>query len=117
MARLVIVIPTWAPESWVESDRSACWTPRAPVSPAAAAWSTLRRSTVTNENSAATKTPHARISSSAASSSSHAVMGALPLHDELAGLGADHGGGRAGDFESRPWLGVRSSRGDGLDHS
>ena len=59
IARLVIVMPTWAPESWVDSERRARWTPAAGASPAAAARATLLRSTVTNENSAATKTPAA----------------------------------------------------------
>src|SRR3954466_9017157 len=91
-------MPTCAPDSWVESERSACWSPRAPLSPAAAACATLLRSTVTNENSAATNTPQAAIRSSAASSSSQAVIGAL-LRDQPAG--------RAGDFGSRPWAGGR----------
>ena len=34
IARLVIVMPTWAPESWVDSDRRARWTPAADASPA-----------------------------------------------------------------------------------
>ncbi len=75
MARLVIVMPTCAPESCVDSDRNAISTPWAPVSPSAASWSTLERSTVTNENSAATKTPQAAISSSDTASRIHAVIG------------------------------------------
>src|SRR6478735_9046437 len=93
MARLVIVMPTWAPDSWVDRERSAFCRPWAPLSPAWAAWSTWPRSTVTKENSAATNTPQARISSSAAASSNHAVIGALPQTKA----------GRAADFESRPW--------------
>ena len=41
IARLVTVMPTWAPESCVDSDRRASCTPRAPSSPSAAARSTL----------------------------------------------------------------------------
>ena len=33
IARLVIVMPTWAPESWVDSERRARWTPAAGASP------------------------------------------------------------------------------------
>ena len=33
IARLVTVMPTWAPDSWVESDRRAVCTPAAPASP------------------------------------------------------------------------------------
>ena len=72
-ARLVMVIPTCAPESWVESVRRASWTPLAPASPAAAARSTLPRSTVTKANSAATKSPQIAIIANATSRSSHGV--------------------------------------------
>ena len=57
IARLVTVMPTWAPESWVDSERSACCTPRAPASPSAGGLLDRDRSTVTKENSAATNTP------------------------------------------------------------
>src|SRR3546814_3029425 len=77
IARLVTVMPTWARESWVESDLSATWTATAPESPDLAARSTRLRSTVTKANSAATNTPQARISSSAAASRSHSVIVAL----------------------------------------
>ena len=73
IARLVTVMPTCAPESWVDSDRSAFWTPAACASPASAARSTAPRSTVTNANSAATNTPQARISSRLARRSRVAV--------------------------------------------
>jgi hypothetical protein len=73
MARLVTVMPTWAPDSWVESDRRALCTPCAAWSPAWASRSTWERSTVTNANSAATKTPQAAISSSARARSSRSV--------------------------------------------
>src|SRR6478735_640787 len=109
MARLVIVMPTWAPDSWVDRDRSAFCRRWARASPAAAARSTWLRSTVTKENSAATKMPQATIIRSAVASRSHVVMIALPGHDD--------GAGRAGDFESRPWLGRRVLTGDGLDES
>ena len=75
MARLVTVMPTWAPESWVDSDRSAASTPLAPASPSAASCSTRDRSTVTNANSAATKTPQAAMSTSETASRIHAVIG------------------------------------------
>ncbi len=75
MARLVTVMPTWAPESCVERLRSAASTPFAPVSPSAAACSTRDRSTVTNANSAATNTPQRTISTSETASRIHAVIG------------------------------------------
>ncbi len=74
MARLVIVIPSWAPLSWVESERRAFRVPAAPWSPASASRSTVARSTVTNENSAATKTPQASIRKKESASSNHSVM-------------------------------------------
>ena len=74
MARFVMVMPTCAPESWVESVRNAARIPLAPVSPSAASCSTLDRSTVTNENSAATNTPQAAISSSETASRIHSVI-------------------------------------------
>ena len=40
MARLVTVMPTWAPESWVDSERSAAARPGRRASPSAAACST-----------------------------------------------------------------------------
>ena len=75
IARLVTVIPTWAPDSWVESDCAAPSAAPAPrESPAAASCSTWARSTVTKENSAATKTPHAATSASASTSSNKEVV-------------------------------------------
>ena len=74
MARLVTVMPTWAPESWVESDRRAVWTPAAPASPSSTARSTRLRSTVTKANSAATKIPHATTSSNEMTSRIVAVI-------------------------------------------
>jgi hypothetical protein len=74
MTRFVMVMPSWAPLSWVESERSAFSVPAAPLSPAAAPRSTVARSTVTKENSAATKTPHANIRETDRRSSSHSVM-------------------------------------------
>ena len=56
-----MVMPSWAPESWVDSDRSAASVPPAPGSPASAACSIADRSTVTKANSAATNAPHAAI--------------------------------------------------------
>ena len=63
IARLVTVMPTCAPDSWVERLRSATCTPAAARSPPSTARSTLLRSTVTNANSAATNIPHAATSS------------------------------------------------------
>ena len=83
MARLVTVMPTWAPESWVDSERSASWTPRAPSSPSAAARSTLGRSTVTKENSAATKSPQAATRANETSSSSD---GGHDAHPEISAV-------------------------------
>ena len=79
MARLVTVMPTWAPESWVDSERSACCTPRAPSSPSAAARSTLGRSTVTKENSAATNRPQAATRASETSSNNEGGHDAHPM--------------------------------------
>ena len=90
IARLVTVIPTWAPDSWVERLRSARWSPCAPESPAAASCSTWARSTVTKENSAATKTPHAATSASASTSSNREVV---TVRLSLAGAGTGRSGG------------------------
>ncbi len=73
MARLVTVMPTCAPDSWVDRERRARCTPIAPASPSAAAWSTLLRSTVTKANSAATKTPQAAMSRRAVPRRIHSV--------------------------------------------
>ena len=59
----VTVMPSWAPESWKVSRRTAFRAPSAPRSPAAAARSRSPRSTVVRENSAATNTAQARVSS------------------------------------------------------
>ncbi len=74
----VTVMPSCAPESWKESCRSARPTFAAFRSPAAAARWTAPRSTVTKANSAATKRPLARMSSTAADSSSQAVITVPP---------------------------------------
>ena len=73
IARLVTVMPTCAPDSWVDSDLSALSTPTADASPVFGRRATLDRSTVTNENSAATKNPAAATRRSEAARSSHAV--------------------------------------------
>ncbi len=65
----VRVMPSWVPESWKDSSRSAVTTARARRSPSAAARSASARSTVTRPNSAATKKPLARIRRKAAASS------------------------------------------------
>ncbi len=91
MARLVTVMPTCAPESWVERDFRARCTPWAPVSPLEAAFSTALRSTVTRANSAATKMPHASTRRREIPSRIHSVMSAL------------HVAWRASDYAGRPW--------------
>ena len=92
MARLVTVMPTWAPESCVDSERSASWTPRAPSSPEAAARSTLGRSTVTRENSAATNRPQAATRANDTSRSRRGVTTRTRRSVRS-----------CGDFDSRPW--------------
>src|SRR3712207_12987 len=71
-------MPSWAADSWVDSDRSAVTTPPAPASPARAASSARPRSTVVRENSAATKKPVSAVSTTAARRSNHSVIG-LPV--------------------------------------
>ena len=103
MARLVTVIPTCAPESWVERERNASWTPSALESPAAAARSTLPRSTVTKANSAATKTPHAAMRRSATPSRIHSVMSAARSRGWPDPRVAGRASGKVrGDFDGRP---------------
>ena len=53
-ARVVTVIPTCAPDSWVDSDRSPIISDFAPLSPSAACLATVALSTVTRLNSADT---------------------------------------------------------------
>ena len=77
MPRFVIVIPTWAPDSWVDRERIATRTPSAAVSPSFAARSTCLRSTVTNANSAATKTPQIAIRRAETPSRIQGVIGGL----------------------------------------
>ena len=48
-----MVMPSWAPESWNDSSRSALRTVRAVASPRVGLLSISARSTVTRENSAA----------------------------------------------------------------
>ena len=71
--RVVMVMPTWAADSWVESCLSDWSTIRAWPSPSSMARWTVGRSRATSENSAATKTAVPPVSSTAASSSSHSV--------------------------------------------
>ena len=88
ISRLVSVMPSWAPESCVERLCSASRTPRAPASPSSAARSTVERSTVTNENSAATNAPHASTSPSDTIRRSTSVTGrpsSRPLRPEVRG--------------------------------
>ena len=70
-------MPSWAPESWVDSDRSPARTPMAPRSPAAARCSTGPRSTVTRLNSAATNSPQATASTTATPRRTHSISGHL----------------------------------------
>lgn len=84
----VIVMPSWVPDSWKDSLRSASTTLRALRSPSAAARSAAGRSTVTRPNSAATKKPFARIRRKAAASSSNgALMPPLPYVGGRGGAG------------------------------
>ncbi len=53
-ASVVTVMPTWAPESWVDSERRPIISDFAWVSPSAACRATVARSTVTRLNSAET---------------------------------------------------------------
>ena len=64
MPRLVTVMPSWAPESWVDRVFMPFNTPWERRSPVLAAASTSFRLTVMRENSAATKAPHAATSTS-----------------------------------------------------
>ena len=73
---VVAVMPTWAPESWVESERTAARTDPAPRSPPAAARSTVDRSRATRENSAATNSAVPSVSRTPAPMSNHSVTGA-----------------------------------------
>ncbi len=80
IARLVIVMPSWAPLSCVDSDRRATSVPWAPRSPAAARRSTSGRSTARKEDSAATNKPHATMSTAETPSRIHSTMAAtVPL--------------------------------------
>ena len=68
-----MVMPSWAPESWKDSSRSARRTVRARGRPRRPAASISARSTVTSENSAATKTALPAVSSTNASSGNSVV--------------------------------------------
>ncbi len=70
---VVSVIPTWAPESWVESARTARSTPSARRSPASTARSTADRSTLTRENSPATNRAVPMVRSTPRPTRSHSV--------------------------------------------
>ncbi len=72
--REVTVMPSWAPDSWVDRRFRAGTIRRAPRSPSVARRSTSARSTVTRENSAATNRALAAIRSTANPSSSAAVI-------------------------------------------
>ncbi len=73
ITRLVRVMPSCAPESWKVSDRTAASAPGAPGTPRSTASSSAERSTVVRENSAATNTPQARVSTRATPSSRTSV--------------------------------------------
>ena len=72
---VVSVMPTWAPDSCVERFRTAASTPCARLSPASTARSTAGRSTLTSENSPATKTAVPRVRSTPRPTRSHSVTG------------------------------------------
>src|SRR5437763_3943599 len=69
-----IVMPSCAPDSWNDSSRSALRTVAAVRSPRSACRSISARSTVTSENSAATKPAFAAVSATNASSGSSTVV-------------------------------------------
>ena len=94
IARLVMVMPSCAPDSCVDSVRSADRTPRERRSPPAAACSTTARPTVTKENSAATKAPHVATRRRLTRTRSHSVTG-HPIVGRRAG-------GPPGPREGRP---------------
>ena len=75
-ARVVMVIPTWAPDSWVESWRREERTARVLGSPRSTARWTVGRSRATSENSAATKSAVPRVRTTPARTSNHSVMAA-----------------------------------------
>src|SRR6266536_6179018 len=68
VSNAAMVMPSWAAESWKESCRNDLRTVRAARSPAWACVSMAARSTVTSENSAATKNALAAVSSTNAAS-------------------------------------------------
>ncbi len=80
-ARLVTVMPSWAPDSWVDSVRRAARTPAEPWSPSATWRSTVARSTVTRENSNATNAAHAAIRPTPTRTSSHSITTVPPRGD------------------------------------
>ncbi len=102
--RFVTVMPSWAPESWKVRLRTAFIALAAPRSPCSTARSSWPRSTVVSENSAATKAPHARESSTATSSRSTSVIGSPPSHDR-AGTRGSRDVGDIDYWEARPWDG------------
>ncbi len=77
-SRVVSVMPTCAPDSWVDSVRRPLRTEPAERLPEAASRSTSGRSRVMRENSAATNTPVPRVSRPPSASSSHSVSTAHP---------------------------------------
>jgi len=72
--RLVIVMPSWAPESCVDSVRRPAEREIARLSPSPASRATVGRSTVTRANSAATKIALKAIRTTTRRSRSHSVV-------------------------------------------
>ena len=114
MARLVTVMPTWAPESWVESDAQRRLHAGGRGVAASAARSTWLRSTVTKANSAATNMPHAATSSNEMASRIVAVIVAPMLPSVRATRPAGRADRRATDGDHR---GVPVTRPDGIPYS
>ncbi len=99
-------MPSWAPESWKESCRSDLRTVRAARSPEFALFSIAARSTVTRENSAATKNALAAVRSRNASSGPPTVSNAVLMVAHL----TDHSAA-----PRTPVVHHRSSRADLVD--
>ncbi len=87
MTREVTVMPSWAPDNWKASARTALSTPSAPRSPSSTARSTALRSTVVSENSAATNTAQASVSANAAKRSNTSATASPPAAPRCPAVG------------------------------
>ncbi len=118
MTRPVTVMPSWAPESWNVRVRTAARALSAPRSPRSTARSSSLRSTVVSENSAATKTPQARQSSSATTSRSTSVIDRSPPSQDRPGGGVprDVANAYVVDWEARPWADAHTFHSRGTFH-